>query len=122
MQFRTINALTIPIDISYKNKHIPNVTNTQFLGITLDNSLSWKDHIDGLKAKLCKACYAIRFLRHFVSQETLRMIYFSYFHAVMSYGIIFGGNSSHSSNVFKLQKRVIRILEIGTPAGTCSEN
>jgi len=29
----------------------------------------------------------------------------------MSYGIIFWGNSSHSSIIFRLQKKVIRIME-----------
>jgi hypothetical protein len=28
----------------------------------------------------------------------------------MSYGIIFRGNSSHSNNIFKLQRRIIRII------------
>jgi len=28
----------------------------------------------------------------------------------MSYGIMFWGNSSHSSIIFKMQKRVIRII------------
>jgi hypothetical protein len=45
-----------------------------------------------------------------VSHESLRMIYFSYFHTVMSYGIIFWGNSAHSINTFKLQKRIVRII------------
>jgi hypothetical protein len=110
LQFKTTNSSTIEIDISYNNKHIVNNLNSQFLGITVDSSLSWKNHIDGLMVKLSNACYAIRSLRPFVSQESLRMIYFSYFHAVMSYSIIFWGNSSHSGNIFKLQKRVIRII------------
>jgi hypothetical protein len=38
------------------------------------------------------------------------MIYHSLFHSVMSYGIIFGGNSTHSPVSFKIQERVIRIL------------
>jgi hypothetical protein len=45
-----------------------------------------------------------------VSHESLRMIYYSYFHTVMSYGIIFWGNSSQNINIFKLQKRIIRII------------
>jgi hypothetical protein len=48
-----------------------------------------------------------------VSHESLR-IYCSYFHAVMSYGIIFWGNSAHSINISisinQLQKRIIRII------------
>jgi hypothetical protein len=38
------------------------------------------------------------------------MIYFSYFQALMSYGINFWGNSTYSTNIFKLQKKVIRVM------------
>ena len=38
------------------------------------------------------------------------MIYHSPFHSIMSYGIIFWGNSPHSSIIFKMQKRVIRTM------------
>jgi hypothetical protein len=38
------------------------------------------------------------------------MIYFSYVHSVMSYGITFWGNSHHSNSIFKIQKRIIRII------------
>jgi hypothetical protein len=69
-------------------------------------------YIDNLMVKLRRACYAIRSLRPFISHESLRMIYFSYFHTVMSYGIIFWENTLYSNNilVFKQQKRVIRII------------
>jgi len=45
-----------------------------------------------------------------MSQDTLRTIYFSYFHSILLYGIIFWGNSAYSSNIFKIQKRIIRII------------
>jgi hypothetical protein len=38
------------------------------------------------------------------------MIYFSNVHSIISYGIIFWGNSIYSNTIFKLQKRVIRIM------------
>ena len=44
-----------------------------------------------------------------MSPSMLRTVYFSYFHSVMSYGIIFWGNSHFNNNIFKIQKR-IRIL------------
>jgi len=37
------------------------------------------------------------------------MIYCAYSHLLMNYGIIFWGNSSYSSKVFKLQTRTVRI-------------
>jgi hypothetical protein len=54
-----------------------------------------------------------------VSHESLRMIYCSYFHTVMSYGIIFWGNSTHSINIFKLQKRIIRIITNSRNRDSC---
>jgi hypothetical protein len=38
------------------------------------------------------------------------MVYFAYFHSVVMYGVVFKGNSTNISRVFKLQKRVIRII------------
>jgi hypothetical protein len=38
------------------------------------------------------------------------MVYFSYFHSIMTYGLAFWGNSHYSNSVFKLQKRIIRIM------------
>jgi len=70
--------------------------------------LSWKNHIDQMMIKLSRACYAIRYVTHFMSQDTLRTNYFSYFHSILSYGIIFWRNSAYSSNIFKIQKRIIQ--------------
>jgi hypothetical protein len=42
--------------------------------------------------------------------NTTKSIYYSYFHSVMTYGLIFWGNSSHVDKVFKLQKRVIGVI------------
>jgi len=60
--------------------------------------------------KLSTACYAIRYVKHFKSQGTLRKIYFSYCHSILLYGIVFWGNSTYSSNIFKIQKRITRII------------
>jgi hypothetical protein len=40
----------------------------------------------------------------------LKMVYYSYFHSIMNYGLIFWGNSSYRNNIFRLQKRIIRII------------
>ena len=38
------------------------------------------------------------------------MTYFAYCHSVIGYGIIFWGNATNICKVFKLQKRVLRIM------------
>jgi hypothetical protein len=68
----------------------------KFLGLHIDETLSWKSHTDQLVTKLSSAYYAVRTVKGFMSQETLMMIYFSYVHSVIEYGIIFWGNSTNS--------------------------
>ena len=38
------------------------------------------------------------------------MIYFAYVHSLLTYGIIFWGNSTHVIKIFKMQKRIIRTM------------
>ena len=90
--------------IFYENKQIMKAQNIKFLGIVIDSDLSWKQHIDDIIPKLNKACAAIRSIKPFMSLEVMRSIYFSYFHSILSYGIIFWGNSVHSKYIFKIQK------------------
>jgi hypothetical protein len=45
-----------------------------------------------------------------MSQEVMKMVYHTYFHSTVLYGIIFWGNSTDSQKNFKMQKRVIRII------------
>jgi len=47
---------------------------------------------------------------HTSNINTLKSIYHTYFHSVIKYGIILGGNSSNSGKIFTLQKKIIRIM------------
>jgi hypothetical protein len=110
LQFLTKKYNEIKVQIFASNTVITNINSTRFLGLIIHSTLSWKDHIVELTSKLNKACYAIRVIKPFMSLDALKMIYFSYVHSIMSYGIIFWGNSHHSDNIFKIQERMIRII------------
>jgi len=92
---------------------------TSFLGIVLDKTLSWQIHIDKICAKLKSSCYILRTLNPILSVSNLKMIYFSYIHSVITYGIIFWGNSTGSDEVFKLHKRAIRIITNSHGSTSC---
>jgi hypothetical protein len=110
MQFVTKTISLIDLHVMYKNKEIANTSNTEFLGLTLDNTFSWKNHVGTIVPKLSSASFTFRAVKPFLSQESLRMVYFSSFHSIMTYRLIFWGHSCHSNTVFKLQKRIIRIM------------
>jgi hypothetical protein len=60
MQFLTKYNLTNKLYIEYDNKLLLESNEVKFLGITLENIMSWKKYIDTITGKLNKACYIIR--------------------------------------------------------------
>lgn len=101
---------------------ITNTNHNKFLGLTIENAMTWKRHIDEVTKKLTTACYMIRNIKPVVSMKILKSIYYSYFHSVMTYGLIFWGNSSHAERVFKLQKRAIRLIKGCDLRESCREH
>jgi hypothetical protein len=89
LQFLTKQQKPLNIQIVVSNSIISNVNATKFLGLMIDKNLSWENHILDLKQRLNRACYAIRATKPIMSQHALKIIYSSYFHSAMSYGIIF---------------------------------
>ena len=122
MQFVNKNSSPIDLNIGHGNKKIANTCTTKFLGLTLENTLSWKTHIDTIVPKLSSATFAIRTVKPFLSQDSLKMIYYSYFHSIMTYGLILGGNSHYSNTIFRLQKRIIRIIVGLRSRDSCREH
>jgi len=71
------------MNLGYDNNQIAHVASTEFLGIVIKNSLSWKLCMEQIMSKLSAACYAIRSVKQHISHEKLKMVYYSYFHSVM---------------------------------------
>ena len=85
MHFAMKNRSLIDFNIMHGNKKIANVYNTKFLGLTLVNRLSWRTHIDTIIPKLSSADFALRVIKTFLSLDSLKMVYYSYFHFVMTW-------------------------------------
>jgi len=58
-------------------------------------------------------------LSRFMSLDVLRSTYFSYGHSIVCYGITFWGNSPHSEEIFKIQKKIIRIITNSSKIASC---
>jgi len=50
---------------------------------------------------------------------TLISLHNAYFHYVIKYGILFGGNYSNSGKIFILQKQIVRIMAGAYPKTSC---
>ena len=107
LEFRTKNCIDTTLDINCFNKTIPNVPYTKFLGLVIDDTLTWENHIDHFISRLNPACYAVRAIKAMLSRKTLRMLHFSYVHSVISCGIIFGGNIPNSIKIFRMKEQIM---------------
>ena len=75
----------------------------KYLGVFLDDRLSWKIHIDKLSKKLSRACGMVYKLRHYVPLPSL-------FHSHLQYSLLNWGRaaSSHLQKLIILQNKFIR--------------
>jgi hypothetical protein len=121
LHFHTKTNQKYDFQTSYENRQITKAQSIKFLGIIIDSNLSWKQRIDDIIPKLNKECFAIRSVKPFMSLEVMRLIYLSYFHSILSYGIIFWCNSVHSKYIFKIQKRTIRIIANAGIRDSCQD-
>jgi hypothetical protein len=56
-----------------------------------------------------------------MSDSALKIVYHSLFHSIMSFGTMFWGNSSHSNTIFKMQKRMIKIMMGCSNTDSCTD-
>jgi hypothetical protein len=96
MHFITKSKPSVGMKTGYDGKIIPNICQTEFLGITVDSTLSWRIHIGQLMSKLSTASYIIRSVKPSVSHTALIMIYYFLFRSLMNYGLMFWENPSYS--------------------------
>ena len=84
----------------------------KFLGVYIDQDLSFKFHISQIKQKLSKALYSLRSVKNLLSQKSLILLYNSLFHCHLLYAIQIWScvNSGPINELFKLQKSAIRII------------
>jgi hypothetical protein len=55
----------------YEVKQICTAIAKKIIGIFINNSLSWKTHIEYIKSKLGLVCYAVRSVKPYISINTL---------------------------------------------------
>lgn len=91
---------------------IKRVSETRFLGIIIDEKLSWLPHVKQLVTKLCSCIGRLNRIKNFVPIDIFIDLYNTLFQSHLSYGIsVWGGLSKNKlSPLFIVQKKCIRIL------------
>ena len=89
----------------------------KFLGVLIDDRLSFSNHIQHVIGKVSKSCGMLHKLKNYVTAELLRSIYYALVYPYLNYAISVWGASSLTclSKLCKLQDRCIK--NVGQPDG-----
>ena len=97
---------------SLNNILIDNVTSHKHLGLVLNNTLTWNDHIDYIVKKTSKRIGILRSLKYRLSRECLRTIYISHIRSVLEYcDVVWDGcTAAQALTLERLQRDIMRII------------
>ena len=100
------------LKLSINGKNIKQVASTKFLGVIIDEDLSWIPHVDYLNKKLKSCCGAIKRIKNYIPESQFVNIYHSLFESHLSYCISVWGGASQAEieKLFITQKYCMRIL------------
>jgi hypothetical protein len=97
---------------SERKTALEKVSSTKFLGLQIDQNITWKEHIDNIVKTCSRNVGVINKIKNFLPSEALYTLYCSLILPYLNYGILAWGCacSSYINRIFKIQKRALRII------------
>ena len=106
------NTVKHDFDIVIHNHTIARVTQDRFLGVIIDEKLTFKSHRQALARKISNNCGVLYRARYVLNQKSLVSLYYSFIQSHMIYcSNVWGlGNKRSLGSIFISQKRAIRAM------------
>ncbi len=114
MIFKTKGAKINDPNLVIGNSKIERVSSTRFLGLIVDEHLSWSTHVKQLCSKLASGLYMLRSVRNLLPHWAKRLIYSGFIHSHIMYGLMLWGPMALASDIkrlVKIQKKAIRLID-----------
>ena len=102
------------INVILDNVSLERVNSTKFLDVIIDESLTWKNHIDAISKTISRNIRMLSKLKHYVPEYILYSLYCTIVLPYINYGILIWGNTYKVclDTIFKLQKWAIRTISL----------
>ena len=100
------------LNVKLNNMSLKRVSFTKFLGVIIDENLTWKNHIDAITKTISRNIGMMSKLKHFLPKSILYTLYCSLILPYINYGILIWGstNKMYLNKILKLQKWAIRTI------------
>ena len=98
------------ISLRINNYIIKQVSSVRFLGLIIDEGLTWKEHIDSVSKNIIKSSGLIA-KRH-ANKNSLKLIYYALVYPYLTYGNQVWGNTypTRLKKLFNIQKKIVRLI------------
>ena len=102
----------IPDYIEFLDNQIRRTTHIKFLGVTIEENLSWNLHINEICNKLKRLFHIFYNIRDYLSKENIKTIYYTLIYSRIKYGItLFSqAGSSKLKKIQTLQNQLLKVL------------
>jgi hypothetical protein len=114
------NRLQDPkLSIKVDDQMLQQVESDQLLGVTVDQNLCWRDHIDKVCRKITSSLALFRRIKNYLPHWSRIMFYNAYILPHMDFCITLWGSCSDIARLLKLQKQAARIIlncDVATPS------
>ena len=114
---------TLPGDVYINDIPLEQVSSIKFLGIHVDNKLTWKDHVHVICKTISRNIGVINRLKYILPSSTLLMLYSSLILPYLNYGILVWGNTHQFllEKILLLQKKSLRVIYTLNPRAHTEE-
>ena len=91
----------LPDSLEFLNYEIKRSSSIKFLGLTIDENLTWNQHIDELCGKLKSLFHIFYNIREYLSKKEIQAIYYALVYSRIKYGI----NIYGQAGITKIKKK-----------------
>jgi hypothetical protein len=88
------------------------VTFVKFLGVIIDEELTWKNHISSVLKTVIKCTGLIAKLRHYANRNTFKLIHYALAYPYLTYGNLVWENTypTRLQKIMNVQKKIVRLI------------
>ena len=107
-----IKTITKHLNFRISGQKVNIVKQTKYLGIYLNEHLTWTFQLDQIKSKLSRSCGLLAKSRYFTKTDLLKTVYFAIFDSFLRYAIQVWGEPRNQTikEIEQIQEKAIRIM------------
>ena len=111
-----LNHLPVTIKTYLNNTLIPQTSAANYLGITINTDLKFRNYIVLIELKISRTIGMLSKLRQFLPQSALLKIYYTLIHSQLMYGLPIWGSTfpSYINKLKSLQNKVVKTIGGGS--------